>query len=255
MLELGGLVLAGVVWLASFAAPAEAGQTQVAVAGNFAEPAREIAALLREKTGHEAVLSFGAAGPFLTQITQGAPFQVFLSADSARPHATVDAGFAVPGTQFTYAIGELVLWSRVIDVTKGDEVLKVGNLAKLAIPNLETAVYGAAAVDALKALGVFDSLGDRFVRGNTILQAFQFIETRNADLGFIALAQLYGRNAGTRWVVPHHLYPVIRQDAVLLKKSADDEASKAFLAFLVGPEATRSSRALAMDWSDWLWRL
>lgn len=237
MVKLGGFVLAGMFWLASFAAPVGAGQTQVAVAGNFAEPAREIAALFREKTGHEAILSFGAAGPFLTQITQGAPFQVFLSADSARPQAAVDAGFAVPGTQFTYAIGELVLWSRVIDVTKGDEVLKAGNYAKLAIPNPESAVYGAAAVEALKALGVLDSVSDRFVRGNTILQAFQFIETRNADLGFIALAQLYGRNDGTRWIVPHNLYSVIRQDAVLLKKGADDEASKAFLTFLKGPEA------------------
>jgi molybdate transport system substrate-binding protein len=237
MVKLGGLVLAGAVWLASFAAPADAGQTEVAVAGNFAEPAREIAARFRENTGHDAILSFGAAGPFLTQITQGAPFQVFLSADSARPQAAVDAGFAVAGTQFTYAIGELVLWSRVIDVTRGDEVLKAANFAKLAIPNPESAVYGAAAVEALKALRVFDSVSDRFVRGNTILQAFQFIETRNADLGFIALAQLGGRSDGTRWIVPHNLYAIIRQDAVLLKKGADDEASKKFLAFLKGPEA------------------
>jgi molybdate transport system substrate-binding protein len=237
MVRLGGLVLAGAVWLASFAAPAEASQTQVAVAGNFAEPAREIAALFRAKTGHEAILSFGAAGPFLTQITQGAPFQVFLSADSVRPRTAIDAGFAVPGTQFTYAIGELVLWSRVIDVTKGDEVLKAAKFAKLAIPNPESAVYGAAAVEAIKALGVFDSVSDRIARGNTILQAFQFIETRNADLGFIALAQLDGRSDGTRWIVPHNLYSVIRQDAVLLKKGADDEASKEFLAFLKRPEA------------------
>src|SRR5580658_3762844 len=101
--------------LAWLAAPAEAGVTHVAVAANFTEPAKEIAALFKEKTGHEAVLIFGASGAFFTQITHSAPFEVFLSADEDRPKAAVEQGFAVPDSRFTYAIGKLVLWSRVVD--------------------------------------------------------------------------------------------------------------------------------------------
>src|SRR5271157_4781952 len=115
----------GVV-VATLPASAQAGQTNVAVAANFTEPAKEIAALFKQKTGNEAILSFGASGPFFTQITHDAPFQVFLSADAERPKAAVEGGYAVPGTEFTYAIGKLVLWSKVVDVTKGEEALKAG---------------------------------------------------------------------------------------------------------------------------------
>src|SRR5271169_421790 len=121
MVRLKLLVLALAGLLTSLAASAEAGQTRVAVAANFTEPAKEIAALFKEKTGHEAVLIFGASGAFFTQITHSAPFEVFLSADEDRPRAAVEQGFAVPDSQFTYAIGKLVLWSRVVEVTKGDE--------------------------------------------------------------------------------------------------------------------------------------
>ena len=120
---------------ALLAAAAQAGVTHVAVAANFTEPAKEIAALFKQNTGHEAVLIFGASGAFFTQITHGAPFEVFLSADEERPKAAVDQGFAVPDSRFTYAIGKLALWSRVIDVTNGEEALKAGNFAKLSIAN------------------------------------------------------------------------------------------------------------------------
>jgi molybdate transport system substrate-binding protein len=218
-------------------ARAEAAVTQVAVAANFTEPAREIAALFKEKTGHEAVLSFGASGAFLTQITHGAPFEVFLSADAERPKAAVDGGFAVADSLFTYAVGKLVLWSRVIDVTDGEAALKAGQFAKLSIANPVAAPYGTAAVETMKALGVYDALAPKIVQGNSIAQAFQFIDTRNAEVGFVALAQLYGVTNGTRWEVPENLHSPIRQDAVLLKTGADNEAAKAFLAFLKGPEA------------------
>jgi molybdate transport system substrate-binding protein len=226
----------GLLWLA-LAGSAEAAKTHVAVAANFTEPAREIAARFREKTGHEAVLIFGASGAFLTQITHDAPFEVFLSADEERPRLAVEQGFAVADSRFTYAIGKLVLWSRVLDVTDGKATLSAHKFSKLAIANPKSAPYGAAAVETMKALGVFDALQRRLVRGNSISQAFQFVDTRNAELGFVALAQLHGVTAGTRWLVPENLHSPIRQDAVLLKRGANDEASKAFLAFLKGPEA------------------
>jgi molybdate transport system substrate-binding protein len=224
-------------FLSSFAAPAGADVTHVAVAANFTEPAKEIAALFKQKTGHEAVLSFGASGAFFTQITHGAPFEVFLSADSERPKAAIDGGFAVAGSLFTYAIGKLVLWSRVIDVTDGEAALKAGKFQKLSIANPVSAPYGTAAVETMKALGVYDALKPKIVEGNSIAQAFQFVDTRNAELGFVALSQLHGQTEGTRWEVPLKLHAPIRQDAVLLKTGADSEASKAFLAFLKGPEA------------------
>ncbi|HEY1454254.1 MAG TPA: molybdate ABC transporter substrate-binding protein [Roseiarcus sp.] len=223
--------------VAVLASPVGAAQTHVAVAANFTEPAKEIAALFKQKTGHEAVLIFGASGSFLTQITHSAPFGVFLSADSDRPKAAIDGGFAVPDSLFTYAIGKLVLWSRVVDVTDGQAALKAGQFQKLSIANPDAAPYGNAAVETMKALGVYDALQAKIVQGNSIAQAFQFVDTRNAEVGFVALSQLYGVTAGTRWEVPQTFYSPIRQDAVLLKTGADSEASKAFLDFLKGPEA------------------
>ena len=225
----------GLLWL-SFVGSAEAAKTHVAVAANFTEPAREIAARFREKTGHEAVLIFGASGAFFTQITHDAPFEVFLSADEERPRLAVEKGFAVPDSRFTYAIGKLVLWSRVLDVTDGKAALSAGKFSKLAIANPNSAPYGGAAVETMKALGVFDALQRKLVRGSSISQAFQFVDTRNAELGFVALAQLHGVTGGTQWLVPENLHSPIRQDAVLLKRGANDEASKAFLAFLKEPE-------------------
>ena len=230
--------IAGFCVLLSWSATrADAGQTHVAVAANFIEPAREIATLFQEKTGHEAILISGASGAFFSQITHGAPFEVFLSADEERPRLAIEQGFAVPGSRFTYAIGKLVLWSRVVDVTKGEAVLKAGNFQKISVANPISAPYGAAAVETLKALGVYDALQPKIVQGSSIAQAFQFVDTRNAELGFVALSQLYGINEGARWIVPSKLHTPIRQDAVLLKTGAKGEASKAFLAFLKGPDA------------------
>ncbi len=236
MSKLRVFVVAIAAFVSSCAA-AQAGQTNVAVAANFTEPAKEIAGLFKQKTGNEAILSFGASGPFLTQITHDAPFQAFLSADAERPKAAIEGGFAVPGSKFTYAIGKLVLWSKVIDVTKGDEALKAGAFSKLSIADPAGAPYGAAAIETMQALGVYDAIRPKIVQGASIAQAFQFVETKNAELGFVALSQVYGVTEGTRWLVPQDLYAPIRQDAVLLKKGENDEASKAFLEFLKGPEA------------------
>ena len=236
-MKLKVLAIACGLLVSAFAPAADAAQTHVAVAANFTEPAREIAALFQQKTGHEAILIFGASGAFYAQITHGAPFEVFLSADEERPRLAVENGFAVPESRFTYAIGKLVLWSKVVDVTNGEAALKAGNFSKLSIANPTSAPYGSAAVETLKALGVFDALQPKIVQGNSIAQAFQFVDTKNAEVGFVALAQLYGIADGTRWIVPSNLHSPIRQDAVLLKNGANDEASKAFLAFLKGPEA------------------
>ena len=218
-------------------APVAVGVTHVAVAANFTEPSKEIAALFKARTGHEAVLIFGASGAFYTQITHEAPFEVFLSADAERPKLAVENGFAVPESLFTYAIGKLALWSRVVDVTKGDEALKAGAFSKLAIANPNSAPYGTAALETLKALNLYDSLQSKIVQGNSIAQTFQFVDTNNAEVGFVALSQIINTTEGTRWLVPAKLYGPIRQDAVLLKRGANDEASKAFVAFLKGPEA------------------
>jgi molybdate transport system substrate-binding protein len=236
-LKLTALATAFVALLTSPMAQAQADVTHVAVAANFTGPAKEIAALFKQKTGREAVLIFGASGNFFTQITHGAPFEVFLSADTERPKAAIDGGFAVPDSLFTYAIGKLVLWSRVIDVTNGEAALKAGNFSKLSIANPVAAPYGTAAVETMKALGVYDALKPKIVQGESIAQAFQFVDTRNAEVGFVALSQLHGVTEGTRWLVPQALYSPIRQNAALLKTGADSEASKAFLDFLKGPEA------------------
>ena len=231
------VLIAALVVQTALAAPSVAGQTNVAVAANFTEPAKEIAALFKQETGHVAILSFGASGAFFTQITHEAPFQVFLSADAVRPKAATDAGYAVPGSQFTYAIGKLVLWSKVVDVTSGEEALKAGAFSKLAIANPNAVPYGAAAIETMKALGVYDTLASKIVEGETTAQAFQFVDAKNAEVGFVALSQIYYGVGGWRWLVPQDFYAPIRQDAVLLKKGDNDEASKAFLQFLKGPEA------------------
>jgi molybdate transport system substrate-binding protein len=216
---------------------ARCGEINVAVAANFTEPAKEITAAYKQKTGHDAVLSFGSSGQFYSQITQGAPFHVFLSADDARPKKLIDDGLAVAGSRFTYAIGKLVLWSKTPDLVKGEETLRSATFAKLSICNPAAAPYGAAAVEAMKSLKLYDGLQSKLVEGATITQAYQFIETGNAELGFVALSQLTGVPVGSRWVVPQELYSPIRQDAVLLKSGGSNEAATSFMAFLRGSEA------------------
>jgi len=229
--------LAALVVLAAAIAAAEADATRVAVAANLADAAREIAAGFHAATGHEAVLSFGATGQLYTQITQGAPFDVFLAADAERPARAVEAGLGVRGSIFTYAVGQLVLYSADADLVAGPATLAAGKFRKIAIANPETAPYGLAALQVLQALGVHDALKARIVQGQTIAQAFQFVETGNAELGFVALGQIAGVEVGSRWIVPQAYYQPIRQDAVLLKTGEGNPAAIAFLEFLKGEEA------------------
>lgn len=221
-------------------APANAAEVHVAVAANFMAAAHEIADVFHSKTGHTAKLSFGASGLLYTQITQGAPFDIFLSADAARPAMAQAQGWAAPGTRFTYAIGKLVLWSaRSGFIDEDGAVLRGGNFTHIAIANPASAPYGAAAIESLKALGLYENLAPKIVQGESITQAFQFAASGNAALGFVALSQLTGQNAGSRWIVPENLYSPILQDAVLLKRGAQNEAAIAFLAFLKSPQAIR----------------
>lgn len=220
-----------------WATSVQADEATVAVAANFTEPATEIAELFTAQTGHVAVLSFGASGQFFTQITQGAPFDVFLSADAARPARVVEEGFGVADTAFTYAIGRLVLWSRDPGRVTGPEILEAADFARLAIADPAAAPYGAAAVETMRHLGVLEALEPKLVTGTNISQTFQFVATGNAEVGFVALSQLAGDATGSRWLVPPELHAPIRQDAVLLTTGADNAAARAFLDFLKGPEA------------------
>lgn len=216
-----------------------AAEAQVAVAANFAEPIKAIAAVLEKTTGHTLKVSTGASGAFYTQIRNGAPFDVFLSADDERPALLEKDGLAQPGTRFTYATGKLVLWSvKVGRVDDKGAVLKAPDLGKVAYANPKTAPYGAAAVQVMQRLGLNAALAPRLVQGESIGQVFAFAKTGNADVGFVALSQVLegGRlREGSVWRVPQALHDPIRQDAVLLKKGASNEAAQALIKLLQSP--------------------
>ncbi|MBL8553937.1 MAG: molybdate ABC transporter substrate-binding protein [Phenylobacterium sp.] len=224
--------------LALSATAAAAAEVKVAVAANFTEPAREIAARFKARTGHDAILGFGSSGQFFAQIANGAPYEVFLSADVERPQKAEADGLAVAGSRFTYATGRLVLYSTTRGlVDASGAVLKTDRFRKLAIADPKTAPYGLAAVETMRRLGVEARLKPRLVQGASIAQAYQFVDTGAAELGFVALSQLAGVTGGSRWVVPAGLHTPIDQQAVLLKTGANNAAATAFLAFLRGAEA------------------
>jgi molybdate transport system substrate-binding protein len=236
-LRAASLAVLAVAFAVAPAAAREAKEAKVAVAANFTEPSKEIAALFEKAKGHKIILSFGATGQFFAQIKQAAPFEVFLAADQATPKKAVDEGLAVGDTLFTYAVGKLVLFSKTAGLVKDETTLKDAKFQKIAIANPATAPYGAAAVATMKALGVYDTLSSRIVQGNNIAQTFQFVDTGNAELGFVALSQVIKIDGGSRWIVPGKFHDPIAQDAVLLKTGADNVAAREFLAFLKGPEA------------------
>lgn len=218
--------------------PVLADDVPVAVAANFTAPMQKVAAEFEKDTGHKALLSFGGTGKFYAQIRNGAPFEVLLAADDETPAKLIAENAAVAGTQFTYAIGKLVLWSPKPGVVDdAGEVLKKGGFEHIALANPKLAPYGAAGVETMKALGVYDALQARIVTAENIGQAYQFVSSGNAELGFVALSQLAGQAGGSRWMVPQNLFKPILQDAVLLKKGADNEAATAFIAFLKGPDS------------------
>jgi molybdate transport system substrate-binding protein len=231
-------VLAGVFATLVLTTPAWAVEVSVAVAANFTEPAKEIGAAFKAATGTTLALSFGPSGGFYAQISHGAPFEVFLSADDERPKKAEAEGFAVPGTRFTYAVGRLVLYSKTPGlVDGGGAVLKSGRFEHLSIADPASAPYGTAAIETMRKLGVYDALKPRIVQGSSIAQAYEFTATGAAELGFAAQSQVIKVTGGSRWLVPESLHAPIVQDAVLLKPGANDPAAKAFMAFLKSPAA------------------
>jgi molybdate transport system substrate-binding protein len=224
-----------------------AAEVQVAVAANFALALERIAGGFSAASGHTLKISAGATGKFHSQIVAGAPFEVLIAADDETPKKLVGEGHAVAGSNFTYAIGKLVLWSaRPGFVDDQGAVLGSGRFVHLAIANPKVAPYGEAALQVLAARGLAQALAPKLVTGQSIAQAFQFVSTGNAELGFVALSQVAvpGKPVvGSYWRVPQQLYGEIRQDAVLLKPGADNPAAKALLVYLKSPAAQQLIRS------------
>lgn len=226
---------------------AQAGQVLVAVAANFSAPMQQIATAFEQDSGHQVQLATGSTGKFYTQIVNGAPFDVLLAADDDTPARLEREGWGVPGTRFTYATGTLVLWSKqpnLVD-TQG-QVLKTAPFTRLAVADPKVAPYGAAALDTLAKLGLQSAWAPKLVQGDSVGQAYQFVASGNAALGFVALSQVWqdGKlKEGSAWLVPEHLHRPLRQDAVLLTPGRDNLAARALLQFLRSDHAQRVLRS------------
>lgn len=228
-----------------------AAEVQVAVAANFAGAMKALAADFEKATGHKAVLASGATGKFYAQIRSGAPFDVFLAADDETPARLDKEGAAVPGSRFTYATGKLVLWSAKPDLVDArGEVLQNGRFAHIALAAPKLAPYGSAAVETMTRLGVLARLAPKFVQGESIGQTFGFVSSGNAELGFVALSQVWEKGklkSGSAWIVPAELHAPLRQDAVLLVRGKDNAAAVALMAFLKSDTAKAVIRSFGYE--------
>jgi molybdate transport system substrate-binding protein len=228
---LASLIITGVISLSSPAA-----EVHVAVAANFTKPMEQLKREFEKVSQHTVIVSFGSSGQLYSQIKNGAPYEVLLSADRERPERLVAEGEAVSDSLFTYAVGKLVLWSKQAHlVDKEGKVLSSGQFQHLAMANPQTAPYGAAAKQVMEKLGVWEALKNKIVQGENITQTYQFVATSSAELGFIALSQYQGD--GSSWFVPQEQYSPIEQGAVLLKKGKNHQAAQEFIAFLQTPAA------------------
>ncbi len=222
----------------ALAATAQAETLTVAVAANFKKPAGEIGAAFKAKTGVDVKYAFGATGQFAAQIRNGAPFDILLAADDTTAPALAKDGFAVASSNFVYARGALILYSTTLPVKEqGEQILRKGDFSHVSIANPKTAPYGAAAIEAMKKMGVYEALKPKIVQGSNIGQTFDFVATGNAQLGFVALSQGIGAGKGQWWVVPQADYAPIDQSAIVLKPGENKAEVKAYLEFLRGPEA------------------
>lgn len=227
----------GFLLISAFTLCAQAKPVHVAVAANFSKTMQSLVTEFAKKSDYQIALSFGSSGKFYAQIKQGAPYELFFSADQAKPNALQQDGLVVAGSRFTYAIGRLAVWSSRSDfVNKIETKLKQGSFKKLALANPKLAPYGAASLEVLRYLGLIDSTQSKWVIGENVAQTFQFVSSSNADLGFIALSQLLGNTKlakqGTYWLVPDNMHQPIKQDVVLLSKAAKSQGAKAFLDFM-----------------------
>ena len=228
-------IIASLLGLCLLGNPLQAGEVRLSVAANFIDAAREIASLFEEECGHTTLISYGSTGKLYAQIEHGAPFHVFLSADRLRAVKAEEEGLAVAGSHFVYALGRLVLWSLKPErFENGEDFLRQGELAHLAVANPKTAPYGLAARQTLQHLDLQQRLTPKLVQGDSIAQTFQFVATGNADAGFVALAQIKGweGESGTLWEIPDEYHAPIEQAAVLLNKGSDNPAAVDFFEFL-----------------------
>jgi molybdate transport system substrate-binding protein len=217
-----------------------ADEVKIAVAANFTDVTRIIARLFEKETGHTTKVSYGSTGKLYSQIEHGAPYELFLAADTARPIKAENEGLAVTGSHFVYAKGKLALWSIDPDAFEsGETYLKQANLKHLALANPKTAPYGQAALEVMQNIGSLAELESKLVKGDSISQTFQFVATGNANAGFVALSQIkaWKGEAGSLWEIPQAYYAPIDQAAVMLKKGASNPAATAFLEFLKGKTA------------------
>jgi len=239
-------VVIAIVWT-----QAQAADIHVAVAANFAAPMQKIAKLFEQASGHKVLLSFGSTGNLYAQIKNGAPFQMFLSADDETPIKLEKEGLGLAATRFVYATGKLVLWSAQPNfvVDQGD-ILKTQQFQRLAIANPKLAPYGVAAVETLNKLSLLQEVQNKFVQGENIAQAYQFVATGNAPLGFVALSQVMmdGKIAkGSAWVVPAEFHAPLRQEAIVLQKGKDNAAVSALFNYLRSDNAKQVMRAYGYD--------
>jgi molybdate transport system substrate-binding protein len=223
-------------------APAAAEQALIAVASNFTLTARELKTRFEQSGEHTIIITSGSTGRLYAQILHGAPFDVLLAADQVTPRRLETQGRTVSGTQFTYASGRLALWSLDGTDTAGpvEHRLREGRYRSIAIANPELAPYGAAAREALQAMGLWQTAQERTVTGESIAAVQAMLSTGNADLGFVPVSQFTGTDmsgAANYWEVPQHLYTPIRQDAVLTLHGQDNAAARAWLEFLASPAA------------------
>ncbi len=247
MKPLAAVLIAGLF----LSAPLQAAELRVAVAANFTAPMKKIAEAFEQETGHTLALSFGSTGKFYAQIKHGAPFEVLFAADDETPARLEREGEGVAGSRFTYAIGKLVLWSTQPGLVDDQgEVLRSGAFERIALADPKLAPYGAAALQTLNALGLADALARKFVQGENIGQTYQFVATRNAPLGFVALSQVFadGRvTEGSAWIVPQTLYAPIRQDALILARGKDNAAAAELMRYLQGDAAQAIIRAYGYE--------
>jgi len=239
---LSTLLIASAVSSSCFAA-----EVSVAVAANFAAPMKKIAPLFEKDTGHKAIVSLGSTGSFYAQIKNGGPFHILLSADDETPLKLEKEGLGIAGSRFTYATGKLVLWSKQARLVDDEgHILKTGNFQRIALANPKLAPYGLAAVETLTQLGLLQTLQAKIVQGDNIAQTYQFVVTENAQLGFVALSQVYADgkiSQGSAWIVPSQLHSPLKQDALLLNPGKNNPAAEALMNYLKTDKAKGIIRA------------
>jgi molybdate transport system substrate-binding protein len=226
---------------ALLAAPALAGQITVAAAADLTFALRDAAARFQRQTGNSVLLSYGSSGNFFSQVENGAPFDIFFSADVDYPRRLAAAGLTEPGSLYEYAVGRIVIWvpsASPFDLDRGLPVLLDSRVRRIAIANPQHAPYGRAAVAALKHAAIYDRLKDKLVLGESVSQAAQFVASGNADAGVIALSLALApplKSKGRYVEIPPTDYPPIIQAAVILKAAHDRQTAAQFIDFLRQP--------------------